>query len=91
MRSWTFPRRNSWRKSNGTIEPTVIITAPEGAIVYLDDQLFESLNKEFVLTEGDHKVRCVIGDYEIVRTLSVSKGRTYKVNLTVDLQISEDE
>ncbi|MBR6340686.1 MAG: PEGA domain-containing protein [Treponema sp.] len=74
-----------------SIEPTVIITAPEGAIVYLDDQLFESLNKEFVLTEGDHKVRCVIGDYEIVRTLSVSKGRTYKVNLTVDLQISEDE
>ena len=74
-----------------SIEPTVIITAPEGAIVYLDDQLFESLNKEFVLTEGDHKVRCVIGDYEIVRTLSVSKGRTYKVNLTVDLQISEDK
>ena len=74
-----------------SIEPTVIITAPEGAIVYLDDQQYDNLGKEFVLTEGDHKVRCVIGDYEIVRTLSVSKGRTYKVNLTVDLQISENE
>ena len=74
-----------------SIEPTVIITAPEGAIVYLDEEKFESLGKEFVLTEGDHKIRCVIGDYEIIRTLSVTKGRTYKVNLTVDLQISEDE
>ena len=74
-----------------SIEPTVIITAPEGAIVYLDEQQYDNLGKEFVLAEGDHKVRCVIGDYEIVRTLSVTKGRTYTVNLTVDLQISENE
>ena len=74
-----------------SIEPTVIITAPEGATVYLDDEKFEDLGKEVVLTEGDHKIRCGIGDYEIVRSLSVTKGRSYKVNLTVDLQISEDE
>ncbi|MBO4629293.1 MAG: PEGA domain-containing protein [Treponema sp.] len=74
-----------------SIEPTVIITAPEGATVYLDDEKFEDLGKEVVIPEGDHKIRCGIGDYEIVRSLSVSKGRSYKVNLTVDLQISEDE
>ena len=74
-----------------SIEPTVIITAPEGAVVYLDEERFDSLGKEFVLTEGDHKIRCGIGDYEIIRTLSVTKGRTYKVNLTVDLQILEDD
>ena len=74
-----------------SIEPTVIITAPEGATVYLDDEKFEDLGKEVVISEGDHKIRCGIGDYEIVRSLSVSKGRSYKVNLTVDLQISEDE
>ena len=74
-----------------SIEPTVIITAPEGATVYLDDEKFEDLGKEVVISEGDHKIRCGIGDYEIVRSLSVTKGRSYKVNLTVDLQISEDE
>ena len=74
-----------------SIEPTVIITAPEGATVYLDDEKFEELGKEVVILEGDHKIRCGIGDYEIVRTISVTKGRSYKVNLTVDLQISEDE
>lgn len=74
-----------------SIEPTVIITAPEGSQVYLDDEKFENTGKEYAISEGDHKIRCVIGDYEIVRTLSVTKGRTYKVNLTVDLQISEDE
>ena len=74
-----------------SIEPTVLITAPEGATVYLDDEKFEDLGKEVVITEGDHKIRCGIGDYEIIRTISVTKGRSYKVNLTVDLQISEDE
>ena len=73
------------------IEPTVIITAPEGATVYLDDEKFEDLGKEVEISEGDHKIRCGIGDYEIVRSISVTKGRSYKVNLTVDLQISEDE
>jgi len=74
-----------------SIEPTVIITAPEGSLVYLDEELFEEMGKEYVLTEGEHKIRCGIGDYEITRTLSVIKGRTYKVNLMVDLQIQEDE
>ena len=74
-----------------SIEPTVLITAPEGATVYLDDEKFEDLGKEVEISEGDHKIRCGIGDYEIVRSISVTKGRSYKVNLTVDLQISEDE
>ena len=74
-----------------SIEPTLIVTAPEGATVYLDDEKFEDLGKEVVISEGDHKIRCGIGDYEVVRSLSVTKGRSYKVNLTVDLQISEDE
>ena len=74
-----------------SIEPTVIITAPEGATVFLDDEKFEALGKEVVITEGDHKISCSIGDYQIVRSLSITKGRSYKVNLTVDLQISEDD
>ncbi len=74
-----------------SIEPTVLITAPEGATVYLDDEKFEDLGKEVEISEGDHKIRCGIGDYEIVRSISVIKGRSYKVNLTVDLQISETE
>ena len=74
-----------------SIEPSVIITAPEGAKVYLDEEVFDAFGKEKPLEEGDHKIRCKIGDYEILRTISVIKGRTYKVNLTVDLQISETE
>ena len=74
-----------------SIEPSVIITAPEGAKVYLDEEPFESLGKETLLEEGDHRIRCKIGDYEILRTVSVVKGRTYRVNLTVDLQIEESD
>lgn len=74
-----------------SIDPTVIITAPEGSTVYINDELFEDLGKEVIFSEGDYKIRCGIGDYEIIRSLAISKGHTYKVNLTVDLQIQEDE
>lgn len=73
-----------------SIEPSVVITAPDGAEVFIDEQPVEDFGNEIILTEGDHKISCKIGDYEIIRSLSVFKGRTYKINLTVDLQISED-
>ena len=34
-----------------SIEPTIIITAPEGATVFLDDEKFEDLGKEVVILE----------------------------------------
>ncbi len=72
------------------IEPTIIITAPEGAAIYIDENLCTELGKEFLITEGEHKIKCTIGDYEIVRSITVIKGKTYKVNLAVDLEINEN-
>ena len=33
----------------------------------------------------------ILGDYEIVKTISAMNGRTYSVNLNVDATISEVE
>jgi len=71
------------------IEPTIIITAPEGAAIYIDENLCSELGKEFLITEGEHTIKCTIGDYEIVRPITVLKGKTYKLNLAVDLEINE--
>lgn len=73
-----------------SIEPTLIITAPEGAQIFLDEESFSDLGKEFFISEGDHKIRFIIGDYELLRNISVQKGKTYKANLAIDLQFTED-
>lgn len=73
-----------------SIEPTLLIIAPEGTKLLLDDKPFENFGNEFIVNEGEHKIKVTIGDYEIVRSISVTKGKTYTANFTVDLQISEE-
>lgn len=73
-----------------SLEPTLLITAPEGTDVYLDDVKCTIFGKEFVITEGDHKIRCKIGDYEMTRSITAIKGKTYTANFAMDLQIQEE-
>lgn len=80
-----------------SVEPSLIISAPDGdgVKVFLDGNECtdsEKLSgKEFVISEGDHTVKFVIGNYEVVRSLKAVKGRTYRANLEVELTISDGE
>ena len=73
-----------------SLEPTLLITAPEGTEVLLDDVKCTNLGKEFVISEGEHKIKFSIGDYEIVRSINAIKGKTYTANFSLDLDISEN-
>ena len=73
-----------------SLEPTLLITAPEGTEVLLDDVKCSTLGKEFVITEGEHKIKFIIGDYEMVRNITAIKGKTYTANFSLDLDISEN-
>ncbi len=73
-----------------SIEPTMMITAPEGTKVLFDEEDFTTFGKEFIISEGEHKLHFSIGDYEIIRSITAIKGKTYKINFLMDLQISEE-
>ncbi len=73
-----------------SLEPTLLITAPEGTEVILDDTKCTTFGKEFVISEGEHKIKFSIGDYEIVRSITAIKGKTYTANFSLDLDISEN-
>ena len=73
-----------------SIQPSVFVTAPEGTSVFIDDKPFSDLGKETYIAEGEHKIRFNIGDYEIIRTISAINGKTYKVNCSVALEITEE-
>lgn len=73
-----------------SIEPTVILSAPEGTSVFVDNIPVNEFDKEMKISEGEHKFKVVIGDYEIIRNITIVKGKTYKINLAVDLEIEEE-
>jgi hypothetical protein len=73
-----------------SVEPTLLILAPEGTEVFLDEVECKTIGTEFAITEGEHKIRFSVGNYEIIRTINVTKGKTYTANFSLDLDISEE-
>jgi len=73
-----------------SIEPTLLITAPAGTKVYLDEEECKTLGQEFLISEGEHKIRFLLGNYELTRTITVLKGKTYTANCAIDLEIIEE-
>lgn len=73
-----------------SIEPTLLITVPDGTIVYFDDEKCTTIGNEFTITEGEHKIKFKFGDYEMTRSITAIKGKTYTANFSLDLQITEE-
>lgn len=73
-----------------SIEPTLLITVPDGTIVFLDDEKCTTIGSEFVISEGEHKIKFKFGDYEMIRSITAIKGKTYSANFSLDLQITEE-
>ena len=73
------------------IEPLIKISCPKDTKVYLDEAELSDFSEPLVITQGEHSVRFILGDYEIIKTVSAQNGRTYTVSLNVDASVSEDE
>lgn len=69
--------------------PYLFLTAPENALVFLNDDLVETIAEPIALEPKPQTVRFVIGDYEITKVFTVEKGRDYSVSMIIDVHISE--
>jgi hypothetical protein len=73
------------------VTPEIRISAPENAIVFLDGNEISNWDAVLRVSRGDHQLRFIIGDYEIIRTLKAENGRSYTVTLGIDASVTEDE
>ncbi|MDR0629721.1 MAG: hypothetical protein LBG24_08835 [Treponema sp.] len=71
--------------------PRIIFEAPENTRIYFDNEPVEDTQRSYPVEPGGHEVKFQMSDYSIIRPLTVQKGKTYKVALTVDVMISESE
>jgi hypothetical protein len=72
------------------LTPLIIIEAPELARVFIDDIPVVYANNPLAVEPGLHTVRIQVGDYSIVKTLVIEKGKTYRIAYIVDMQIVEE-
>lgn len=73
------------------IEPIIKILCPGNTSVFIDEEAVQPKNEYHVVSQGEHTVKFLVGDYEIVKTVSAQKGRTYTVNLDINASVSEEE
>lgn len=71
--------------------PKLVFEAPDLASVYLDGKLLSPLPREpLVVTEGSHVILFKVGNYTLTKTISVEKGKTYKISLLLDISVQEN-
>jgi len=70
--------------------PIIIFEGPQNAVIYLNNSIVH--NRESINIEpGTHEVKYQIGDYTIIRSINIQRGKTYRIALDVDLSIQEDD
>ncbi|MCL2758596.1 MAG: hypothetical protein FWD22_00055 [Treponema sp.] len=71
--------------------PIIIFEGPQNAQIFLNNTQI-SRNREPVTVEpGMHEVKFQVGDYTVIRSINVQRGKTYRVALAVDLTVQEED
>jgi hypothetical protein len=71
--------------------PLIIFEAPENALIFFDNLPVVSPQNPKPVEPGVHEVKFQLSDYSIVKSLVVQKGKTYRVSMAVDVQVSESD
>jgi len=69
--------------------PVVIFESPQNARIFLNNVQIST--NSVTVEPGTHEIRFQIGDYTITRSITVQRGKTYRVSVDIDLSIQEDE
>jgi hypothetical protein len=73
------------------IKPIIRLIAPEKTRIIFDDQEFTAPVKQFYTTQGNHSVKFIVGDYEIVKSVSTVDGRSYNISVNLDASVVETD
>ena len=71
--------------------PLLIFEAPENARVFLNNRPIPRNSGPVPVDPGTHEARFQVGDYSLTRTVTVQRGKTYRIALSVDVNITENE
>jgi hypothetical protein len=71
--------------------PVVIFEGPQNARIFLNNTLVQRKGEPIPVEPGQHEAKFQIGDYTITKTLTIQRGKTYRVAIDVALTINEED
>jgi hypothetical protein len=72
------------------LTPLIIFEAPALARIFIDNTPVMRTTAPLAVEPGIHDIRIQLSDYTIIKTVTIEKGKTYRVAFIVDMQVSEE-
>lgn len=69
--------------------PLLIFEGPENAFIFLNDTPVTQTGEPVAVEPGQHEAKFQVGDYTIIKTLNIQRGKTYRVAMEVDIDVQE--
>jgi len=71
--------------------PILIFEGPQNSQIFLNNSPISRVKEPMTVEPGMHEVKFTVGDYTVIRSLNVQRGKTYRVSLAVDLTVQEED
>jgi hypothetical protein len=71
--------------------PVIIFEGPENAVIFLNNVQIPRTRGPVTVTPGQYEAKFSIGDYTIIKTLNIQRGKTYRVAMAVDINVQESD
>ena len=71
--------------------PLIVFEGPENALIFLDNTPVLRKREPVPVEPGIHEAKFQVGDYTLIKSLSIVRGKTYRVALAVDINVLESE
>jgi hypothetical protein len=71
--------------------PLIVFESPENTRIFLNNNPVSRDSGPIPVDPGTHEARFLIGDYTLTKTINVQRGKTYKVAVSVGIDIDEND
>jgi hypothetical protein len=71
--------------------PLIIFESPENTRIFLNNNPVSRDSGPIPVDPGTHEARFHIGDYILTKTINVQRGKTYKIAVSVGIDIDEND
>ena len=71
--------------------PLLVFEYPEGARIFVNNQAVLNTRIPYPIEPGFHEIRFQMSNYSIIRSITVQRGKTYRIAMSVDIEITETD
>jgi hypothetical protein len=71
--------------------PLLLFEAPDRALIFINNRRVVTTSTPYPIEPGTYDIKIQVGDYTIIKTVQIQKGKTYRIAFTMDLSVSEME